>query len=272
MEKPIFSLGEYVDVTYNRTYAGREDVPNGTGFIVGINQGGILYSVKFVGDRSNKIYRQVPVSCLQKTTICPVSRPSKEKSTQPSLLSPTAITKAHRQKSAPNSPPKKEGSPLQIVLEENTKRRSVSSQPLYKFLDEGSKKKQSGWLRMEEAKYRNITSHSLFTENGRFGQLSQFEKTQIALCSAALPPPSKSCHPVQLLNYAWGISKNMSNNVFKDVLSKGGERKKRRSCRLWQFDLNIGFPRIVDMSNTFPAEAALLVLTSVFEGRTLNDQ
>ena len=65
MDKPIFSLGEYVDVSDNRTYAGREDVPNGTGFITGINQGGILYSVKFVGDRSNKIYHQVPVSCLK---------------------------------------------------------------------------------------------------------------------------------------------------------------------------------------------------------------
>ena len=66
MDKPIFSLGEYVEVSYNRTYAGREDVPNGTGFIIGINQGGILYSVKFVGDRTNQIYRQVPVSCLKK--------------------------------------------------------------------------------------------------------------------------------------------------------------------------------------------------------------
>ena len=230
MNKPIFSLGEYVDVSHNRTYAGREDVPNGTGFIVGSNEGGILYSVKFVGDRSNKIYRQVPVSCLQKTTICPVSRPSKEKSTQPSLLSPTAITKVRRQKSVPNPPPKKEGSPLQIVLEENTRRRSVSSQPLY-ILKKDRKKKQSGWLRLEEAKYRNIALDSLFTENGRFGQLSPFEKTQIALCSAALPPPSKSCRPVQLLNYAWGISKNMSNNVFKDVLSKG-ERNKRSDSGL----------------------------------------
>ena len=140
MDKPIFSVGEYVDVSYHRTYAGREDVPNGTGFIIIINQGGILYSVKLVGDRSNKIYHQVPVPCLQKTTICPVSRPSKEKLIQPSLLSPTAITKSHRQKSAPNFPPKKEGSPLQIVLEGNTKRRNVSSQPLYKFLEEGSKK------------------------------------------------------------------------------------------------------------------------------------
>ena len=93
MDKPIFSLGEYVEITYNRTYAGREDVPNGTGFIVGINEGGILYSVKFVGDRSNKIYHQVPVSCLQKTTICPVSRPSKVKSIQPSLLSKDGIRK-----------------------------------------------------------------------------------------------------------------------------------------------------------------------------------
>ena len=168
----------------------------------------------------------------KKTTICPVSRPTKEKSIQPSLLSPTAITKAYRQKSAPNSPPKKEGSPLQIVLEENTKRRSVSSQPLYKFLEEGSKKKERGWLRMEEAKYRNITLESLFTENGRFGQLSPFEKTQIALCSAALPPPSKSCHPVQLLNYAWGTSRNASNIFLKEVLAKGGVRKKRSDSGL----------------------------------------
>ena len=232
MDKPIFSLGEYVDVSHNRTYAGREDVPNGTGFIVGSNQGGILYSVKFVGDRSNKIYHQVPVSCLQKTTICPVSRPSKEKSIQPSLLSPTAITKVRRQKSVPNPPPKKEGSPLQIVLEENTRRRSVSSQPLYKYLEEGSKKKQSGWLRLEEAKYRNIALDSLFTENGRFGQLSPFEKTQIALCSAALPPPSKSCRPVHLLNYAWGTSRNASNVVLKEVLAKDGVRKKRSDSGL----------------------------------------
>ncbi len=37
-------------------------------------------------------------------------------------------------------------------------------------------------------------------------------------------------------------------------------------------DLNIGFPRIVDRSNTLAAEAALQELTSVLEGRTLNDE
>jgi len=139
MDKPIFCIG----VSCNRTYAGREDVPNGTGFIIDINQGGILYAVKFVGDRSNKIYRQVPVSCLKKTTICPVSRPSQNKSTQPSILSPTANTKAYREKSYPNSPPKKEGSPLQIILEQNSNRKSMSSQHYINFLKKDTAKSKN---------------------------------------------------------------------------------------------------------------------------------